>query len=328
MSENKNSICLKTIGSHKAMLKLIVTGLLLLILYKIVDKQGLVEILKDIRLKTLGILILLYVSGQFISAYKWSRLLKATGLEYGYATICRAYFFGMFVNAAAFGTVGGDVARGVFLKPQAGQGAKVASSIVVDRIHGLMTLILVSVAGFFFAGQILISGGLLLSFVLALTVWYLAPTRIRSLCANYPLLAKIFNAFDLALPKTKSLLLEITALSAMLHLLQVSIYPIIFAELSNPLPLAVVFAFVPLVNIASSLPLSVQGLGVREGLLAMFFAHQGLTVEHAIAAGLLWFVTVSTVSLLAGAWILIVDPQGRSRNVFNDMSCVHSKPIG
>lgn len=307
-------------SSQKIILKLIVTGLLLLILYRIADRQGLVEILKGVQLRTLATIVVLYVIGQFISSYKWSRLTRATGLRYSYSTISRAYFFGMFVNAAAFGTVGGDVARGLFLKPQAGDGAKVASSIVVDRIHGLMTLLLVSVAGFFFAARYLIAIGLLLSFCFALVIWYVAPSKIRQFCRKYPLLEKIVSAFDLALPKTKILLLEITLMSALLHVFQILMYPIIFHQLDVALPLAAVFAFIPLVNIASSLPISVQGLGVREGLLTMFFAPYGLSVEHAIAAGLLWFATVSIVSLFAGGWILLLDSQGRSNAALRDVS--------
>ena len=64
------------------------------------------------------------------------------------------------------------------------------------------------------------------------------------------------------------------------------------------IPNGAVLAFVPAVAIAQVLPISVGGLGVREGLLAFFFHPIGVPTGQAVAVGLLWYAMTLLVSLL------------------------------
>jgi uncharacterized membrane protein YbhN (UPF0104 family) len=59
-------------------------------------------------------------------------------------------------------------------------------------------------------------------------------------------------------------------------------------------------AFVPAVLIAQVLPISISGLGVREGLFVLFLQPLGVPQSQAIALGLLLYVLNLVVSL-AGA---------------------------
>jgi hypothetical protein len=60
---------------------------------------------------------------------------------------------------------------------------------------------------------------------------------------------------------------------------------------------------VPFVNIASSLPISWNGLGVREKSYQTFFVASApglMTSEQAIAFGALWLLAVMTTSAIGG----------------------------
>ena len=59
-----------------------------------------------------------------------------------------------------------------------------------------------------------------------------------------------------------------------------------------------VLAFVPAVLIAQVLPISISGLGVREGLFALFLHPLGVPRSQAIALGLLLYLLNLVVSLL------------------------------
>ena len=57
-------------------------------------------------------------------------------------------------------------------------------------------------------------------------------------------------------------------------------------------------AFVPAVLIAQVLPITISGLGVREGLFALFLQPLGVPRSQAIALGLLLYLLNLIVSLL------------------------------
>jgi uncharacterized membrane protein YbhN (UPF0104 family) len=86
----------------------------------------------------------------------------------------------------------------------------------------------------------------------------------------------------------------------------------IVRTLELPLPTAAVIAFVPAVAMAQVIPISIGGLGVREGMLVLFLHSFGVTNAQAIAVGLLWYACVLIVSML-GAPAFAVGKRGRPR---------------
>jgi hypothetical protein len=63
-------------------------------------------------------------------------------------------------------------------------------------------------------------------------------------------------------------------------------------------PDAAVLAFIPAVAIAQVVPLSLGGLGIREGMLVLLLHPLGVPTGKAIGVGLLWYGMTLLVSLL------------------------------
>ena len=63
------------------------------------------------------------------------------------------------------------------------------------------------------------------------------------------------------------------------------------------IPVAAVLAFAPAVAMAQVLPLSLSGLGVREGMLVILLHPLGVSTGRAVAIGLLWYAMMLVVSL-------------------------------
>jgi uncharacterized membrane protein YbhN (UPF0104 family) len=70
-------------------------------------------------------------------------------------------------------------------------------------------------------------------------------------------------------------------------------------------PLAIWFAVVPLVALAVVLPISINGVGVRENALAVLLAPHGVAAESAVAVGLLWLASQIVTGLIGGGLFLI-----------------------
>jgi hypothetical protein len=68
------------------------------------------------------------------------------------------------------------------------------------------------------------------------------------------------------------------------------------------IPIATLFVVIPLVNIASSLPISWNGLGVRENSYMYFLTAAPALVspEQAAAFGALWLLAVTVSSAVGG----------------------------
>jgi hypothetical protein len=75
----------------------------------------------------------------------------------------------------------------------------------------------------------------------------------------------------------------------------------------SQIPLATLFVVIPLVNIASSLPISWNGLGVRENSYMYFLTAAPALVsnEQAAALGALWLLAVTVTSAIGGVVALV-----------------------
>ncbi len=66
------------------------------------------------------------------------------------------------------------------------------------------------------------------------------------------------------------------------------------------MPLAYYFVFVPMVSLLTLLPVSVNGMGVREAGVALFLTPLGIAPTIATALAFLWFLTFGAVGLVGG----------------------------
>ena len=72
-------------------------------------------------------------------------------------------------------------------------------------------------------------------------------------------------------------------------------------------PLTLFLLFVPIAGVFASLPLTINGLGVREGAYLLLFGIAGVDRRNAIALGLLWFAC-TTIGALPGALAFVATP--------------------
>jgi len=75
---------------------------------------------------------------------------------------------------------------------------------------------------------------------------------------------------------------------------------LIFRSLGVEVPLVYCLIFIPLISALSLLPISFNGLGIREGGYIFFFSQIGLNMTQAVSASLVFFVLVVLTSLIGG----------------------------
>jgi uncharacterized membrane protein YbhN (UPF0104 family) len=100
-------------------------------------------------------------------------------------------------------------------------------------------------------------------------------------------------------------LLQAFALSLALQSLIIVVYYLVGQSLGTGVSLGYFFLYVPLITTLAMLPISVAGLGVREGGVVYFFAKVGVDGSTALGMSLIWFALSASVSALGGLALLV-----------------------
>ncbi len=294
--------------------KLLVSGLLLTILFLGADRAVFVRTLQALSLQLFLGCVALYFLGYVISTFRWQRLLLAEGIRLSLWRLALVYFEGAFFNLFLPTLIGGDIVRGYSIyKITRGHDASIAS-ILVDRLSGFAALIVIALVALGLAyGQVrdpqvaaMILGVAAAFFTM---VAVLLNERVKA-CASGLLRGMGLTRFQVKLQGMVEALHryrghhralgQALLLSALLQGLIILTYYLISAGLNLGIPIAYFFLYVPLITFVAMLPVSVAGLGVREGGTVYFFAKVGVDAATALSMSLAWFSLTLIVSSLGG----------------------------
>lgn len=274
------------------------------------DARPIFRILSRERPAYFAAVVALYVLGQAMCAYRW-QLLAAILKVHGRYTDFLAYtFLGMFTNLFVPGLLAGDAARSVYLGRPRGRMGEAIASVVTDRGVGLIGLFwLAAFAAIFLnfaplpssitmptvaVGAITLAG--FLAAPLVARMIHLMPRPLRragGIVAPY-----LHHPAALIPSIILSIVLQIT-LAAGVYLLAVG--------LGMTAPFSLFVLCIPIANVFASLPVTMNGLGIRESAYLVLFGTAGMRKEDAIALGLLWFA-VTVVGGSTGAVAFVTTP--------------------
>ncbi len=322
----------------KTLLTLLQIAVTLGVLYLLLrDPQKRAEMVKVITRANEAWLIagaLVYVLVEVISAVRWQLLLRVQGVQLTWRRIYALGFIGVFFNFFIPGGTGGDVVKIFYLlKETPGQKIQALLSVLVDRLFGLVAMVLL--AGVIIAFQwdwltmslatkgyvwtaLAILGGCLLaigfSFVVSgLNLAHRLPERFpgRDRLAEFSL---AYNLYSRAWPVSVASL----AISVLAHLGFFATFYCAARSLALPgirIPsLSELFTIMPVVSTITALPVSVGGLGVREGLFQIFLGKlSGVSAAVAVVTSSAGYLLMAVSGAIGGALYLFYRPSGRAR---------------
>jgi uncharacterized membrane protein YbhN (UPF0104 family) len=236
--------------------------------------------------------VLLYVAGQVMSAYRWKLMAGLLHLHGSFGDFLAYYFVGMFTNLFVPGLVGGDATRAFYLARRHHRTAEAFASAFADRGYGLLALV-----WFAAAAGVVLNRGQLSQGVINTTVGVAALTFLGY--ASSPWLARIVYMTPRPIRRVGGVvgpylhrplsLIPPIALSVVLQASLAVCQYLLALGLGLDVPLALFVLVVPIANFFASLPVTLNGLGVRETAYLMLFGMAGVARNDAIALGLLWF---------------------------------------
>ena len=300
-------------------LRLLISVSLLGLILGLVDPAKLMTALHRTDWWLIGLSTLISWASILLVAYRWQVVIGADGIRVSLGRLTYWYsvasFFRMFLPMV----IGGDLVRAHALAKHTGQPAFAAASVVMERIVGLSAMIGIALA--------------------ALAVTPLARDLpavypgVLAICATY--VAGLFVLFHRTLEQTMVRLLQRIHLDGLsqkvaqgfqtLHALRAHRRVLLLAFLASvffqgvhvcgiyligralglEVPWTYYFVTVPVIWLITILPISINGMGVRESAFVLFFVAAGVSNADAILLAFLVFAQLISFSLLGGTLLVL-----------------------
>lgn len=300
------------------LLKIFVSGGLLFFFFtKIHIERFFSTLLAANRTYVVGAM-LIYLFSQAIGTLRWQVLARPLGFERPFPTYLVFYLIGMFFNLFAPGTVGGDVSRIYYLaqggmrhddKIPGGPTMHATVVVLVDRVIGMGVLVWLGAVGLLLFPDYQVhhtvrwvTYALALGFALACLIAPLVPRLLPE--DGHAIIVKLRVALSGYLAHGRAVPAAI-GLSLVIHLIQSWVHLLLGQALQIDIPFSYCIILYPLVGTFSAIPISLNGLGLREGGYIFMLAVIGLGTEKGVAFGLLLFLVIAVDSLIGGIVFLL-----------------------
>jgi glycosyltransferase 2 family protein len=300
-------------------LKLLVSVGILGYLATKIDWEKLSQVMREADPLKIAIAGLIMAPTFALGAWRWQWLLQVQKIEMSFREALQLSLIGQFFNAFLLGVTGGDVVKIFYAAKRAPeQRSAAALSVVVDRVVGLFALLVIGTILTLGEGAFLMStpktqaalylfllaaaGGLVFSgLILTLPRWG-NQAWVTDAIAKLPLSSTLYNIREACLrfAVRPGVLAQGLAISCILQMISFSANYMLAQAMGLDLPVWAFLAWQPIVIFLMAVPISISGLGVREGLVVIFLGLFGVDYNHAIAFSLAWFGLTLAWSLVGG----------------------------
>jgi glycosyltransferase 2 family protein len=267
--------------------------------------------------------LLLMALSFLVASWRWQRVLAVYDQHIPLRTLLKHYLAGQFVGNALPSTVGGDVLRISRCSKDTGSTEVAFASVVIERLTGFVALPFLIFVGFMARPDLVGVGRSWLALLIAVAT--LIVLTIILLLSASPKLAgryvhranwtRYMGIIHVGIDRMRRDPRDAAAALFAAVVYQLTVVAAVYCAVHTiglTIPNGAVLAFIPAVAMVQVLPISVGGLGVREGMLALLLHPLGVPTGQAVAVGLLWYAMTLLVSL-AGAPAFAIGHHGRHR---------------
>ncbi len=282
------------------------TIFLLFLVFQSVDLSKISQAFRTFRLEFLILIFGLYWIGQLVCSERWRIFASSLQMKGSYLSFVQIYFVGMFFNIGLPSLVGGDVIKAYIVSRKGSRPLQIGlASVLQDRASGLITLLAYGSLSILlhplsWRGFPLWVIYLLLWIAVGILLWLIAKGKHiygRFIVSENPTIlqriirpiGELHQALEFS-RLSQSAIMQITLYSILHSGLMLLSFWLVTVAAGHPIGIVPFVALVPLVTVATMLPVTTSGLGVRE----LFFVealslagvprHQGLVISLAISA--------------------------------------------
>lgn len=299
--------------------RIVVSGGLLAVLGTMIDWQALVDGLEGAAWGWFALAVGLFFSAFTIGAVRWRALLLRASLPVRFASALRATLIGLFSNNFLPTGYGGEAVRAWIVGRSGKSLARAFASVGVDRASGFVCLLVLAwIAVIVKVGGVPSRALLLLALASAgfglAGVLVLVAIRRRGLGRFLPNQVRPWGSEVMGVLRTyardRALLMQVVAIGLAYQFVAVLGYWLIAKSLGLDLDPTTLALVVPTVLLAALLPISIAGLGVREGAFVVLLAPFGVSAADATLMSLL-ALSAGAIASSPGGIAIVYDPGRR-----------------
>lgn len=294
--------------------RVFVSLLLIVWVVYLVDMRLMSQLIHRFDLGTFLLTISFILTAMMIGAWRWWQLARETGLVAPLSSVIHGYFVGLFFNNIMPVTVGGDVARTLFLSRRGHNFRQLVSAAILDRWFGLLSVLLTVIGAALMRPNVigesqitLIVASVVLLLIMGGCFWLMLSTmRLREFQARYGVPKwvtdwLISQSSDfISCHQSFKFIFLILALSLISQGCIATAYFVIGQFLGMPIVFVDYLVIVPAIMLAQTLPISLAGLGVREAASVWIFVAAGASEQHAVFLSLMMLFVLWIVAAPGG----------------------------
>ncbi|MCA9273306.1 MAG: flippase-like domain-containing protein [Phycisphaerales bacterium] len=254
--------------------------------------------------------------GFYMTSLRWKGLLEVQGAKIRQPILFKSCMVAVFFNQIMPSTIGGDVIR-MYDSWKAGATRAVSiSTIVVDRVLGLFALAIFAVLGLFFVqgdfseaqyvplAVIAVAMGLGGFIALVFSPFRVMVNLARAIYTKLPgPFGKFFGKVDKAVEPFRGRhgsLIRALVISLLLQLNVVLLHYLLSLAIGIELGFFDYFYVVPVALFVMLIPISINGIGVRESMFVFLLGTMGVAKADALVLSLLVFAVFLVHGLIGG----------------------------
>ncbi len=263
----------------------------------------------------------LHFVGVLLGSSRWKILLESYGIDVPQKELYRLYMIGSFFNTFLPTSVGGDAVRMYKVFSLTDKRAQAVTSVIIERFIGMLVLYIISFFSYIFyfkfkEKELFIAISLLLFASLAFVIFILSPISEKILKIVPPSffkdkLDKILYSLKYPVREPNSLF-KVFAYTALLQINVVIYFFIISIAIKIKLSIVYFFILIPIILTVTMLPITLGGIGLREGGFVFLFSRFGVLPEKALTLSILgYFISL----VFAGFGGLVYVLEGKKEKV-------------
>lgn len=297
----------------KFFIRLGISAAILWTVLRFVDFDRLIELFWNLNYSYLAGAFVLTVVIRMMMTLRWHMLLRSQGVTISWTRLLQIIMMTHSIGVLIPSSLGMDGLKALALSKETGKSADAISSVIVDRISGLVALASIAFPVSFFVFQrdgnltyLIISGSAFFACLFSIVAVIALEEKIHRLCIDFrkgregvflKKVKSLITSFAL-IGRDKHCLLIVFAYSIVVQSFRILLVFFFASALDIQIRFEYFAIFVPFIMLLLMLPISISGIGVQEVAYFHFFGHLGMSIEQAV--GLAFFFYIEDI-----LWVLL-----------------------
>jgi uncharacterized protein (TIRG00374 family) len=306
------------------LLKILVSLGLIALLLSQIGLQQVIEVFSQANIYYWLLGLGMFLLGVVIKTFRWQILLDALEIHVSALELVQLNFIGFLFNNILPSGIGGDVVKMYELSKDSHRGAESVNAVFVDRVVGLVVAQFLAIIAAIIGHNLVSTEIIVLTVVLflaslfamwmllqeSLWEWILKKVRFLSTWQNGRWAEKIRQLYVSFRSYDRASIMKSVGVSFIFNITLILSNYFVGLALGVKVSMLYFWIFVPITSVITMIPISLNGLGVREMGYVALFTQAGVPEQVAFSMSLSFYAFTVISGLIGGVLYILRGTRG------------------